>query len=193
MVNRGLWTTRTSKALIASIPPELSPLRNWFKEWDPPASWFLCGCRFPGLRTPRIRGVLISQVYRIAIMWSFSLRYPEYTSLLWRLLSTAPCLDDFGIYLVNPQHKQCAAVYTSGRTSSFQLHMEFPWSFSISYRSSGTAKPLACLPSVQVPYLVCCIPDLYNTLLIEAFWAEMRIPMEIAFWISMTYDAHPYP
>ena len=99
-------------------------------------------------------------------MWSFSLWSPEDTSWLWRQLSNAPCLGYFGIYLVNPQHRQCPAVYTSGRTSSFQQqkHIVFPSSDLSLYRPSGTAKHWACLPSVQVPYWVCCA--VYHTSLI---------------------------
>lgn len=52
-------------------------------------------------------------------------------------VSNAPCLGHFGIYLVNPQHRQCPAVYTSGRTSSFQQHRFAPLSDLSLYRSSG--------------------------------------------------------
>lgn len=120
----------------------------------------------PGTQRNRSPNIRRSPVYRIAVMWSFSLWSPEDTSWLWRQLSNAPCLGYFGIYLVNPQHRQCPAVYTSGRTSSFQQqkHMECPSSDLSLYRSSGTAKHWQSQPSVQVPYWVCCA--VYHTSLI---------------------------
>ena len=134
-----------------------------------------------------------SPVYRIAVMWSFSLWSPALKIPHDFEGSFPPCLAYFGIYLVNPQHRQCPAVYTSGRTSSFQQqkHMECPSSDLSLYRSSGTAKHWACLPSVQVPYWVCCA--VYHTSI--RLLGFRQSPLEMSLWISMpmTYEAHPYP